>query len=71
MLFDDFTTIGNFSSTGGNAIHVMNLNGIMIPMSVILTLLADAIESLNEEEVRRIVNVKIKAPKILWEFQDE
>lgn len=70
MLFDDFTTIGNFSS-GGNAIHVMNLNGIMIPMSVILTLLADAIESLNEKEVRRIVNVKIKAPKILWETQDE
>ena len=70
MLFDDFTTIGNFSS-GGNAIHVMNLNGVMIPMSVILTLLADAIESLNEKEVRRIVNVKIKAPKILWETQDE
>ena len=69
MLFDDFTTIGNMSS-GGNAIHIMNLNGIMMPLSVVLTLLADAIESINEDNIRRIVNVTIKAPAILYPTQD-
>ena len=70
MLFDDFTTVGNFSS-GGNAIHIMNLNGIMVPLSVVLTLLADAIESINEDNIRRIVNVTIKAPAILYPSQDD
>jgi hypothetical protein len=30
---------------GGSSIHIMNLNGIMIPLSMILTLLADAIDA--------------------------
>ena len=66
MLFDDFTTIGTVS-TGGNAIHVMNLNGIMMPMSVFLSMLADAIESVTEDEIRKLVNVTISAPPILWD----
>lgn len=70
MLFDDYTTIGDFSS-GGKAIHVMNLNGILIPMSVILTLLADAMDAFGESEARRIVNVNIDAPAILWKTQKE
>lgn len=69
MLFDDFTTIGNFS-TGGNAIHIMNLNGIMMPMSVILSLLAEAIESVSEDQIRKMVNVKISVPPILWDDPD-
>ena len=69
MLFDDFTTIGNVSS-GGNAIHVMNLNGIMMPLSVFLSMLADAIESVKEEDLRRLVNVSINAPAILYPNQD-
>lgn len=70
MLFDDFTTIGTVS-TGGNAIHIMNLNGIMIPMSVFLSMLADAIESVTEDEIRRLVNVTISAPAILYPTQDD
>lgn len=70
MLFDDFTTIGTVS-TGGNAIHVMNLNGIMMPMSVFLSMLADAIESVTEDEIRKLVNVTISAPPILWETQED
>lgn len=68
MLFDDYSTIGQVS-TGGQAIHIMNLNGIMMPMSVILSLLADAIDSLETsgpEGIRRIVSVNIKAPAILY-----
>ena len=68
MLFDDYSTIGQVSA-GGQAIHIMNLNGIMIPMSVILSLLADAIDSLETsgpEGIRRIVSVNISAPAILY-----
>ena len=72
MLFDDYSTIGQ-KNTGGNAIHIMNLNGILVPMSVILTLLADAIDSIKEDPkaVRRIVNVNIEAPKVLYSTNQE
>lgn len=73
MLFDDYSTIGQVS-TGGQAIHIMNLNGIMMPMSVILTLLADAIDSLEtfgSDSVRRIVSVHINAPAILYPYQED
>ena len=70
MLFDDFTTIGTVS-TGGNAIHIMNLNGVMMPMSVFLSMLADAIESVTEDEIRKLVNVTISAPPILYPTQDD
>jgi hypothetical protein len=50
----------------------MNLNGIMIPMSVILTLLADAIESVdNSTAIRRVVNVKIQAPPVIYKTTQE
>ena len=71
MLFDDFSTIGVVSENSGNAIHIMNLNGIMMPMSVILSMLADAIESVSEEEIRKLVNVNIKAPAILYKEQKD
>jgi hypothetical protein len=70
MLFDDYTTIGDTGS-GGKAIHVMNLNGIMMPLSVVLSLLADAIEMIDDEAIRSIVSVDIKAPDILWKTQDD
>lgn len=70
MLFDDYTTIGT-KSVSNRAIHVMNLNGIMIPLSLILALLADAIEALDEKNIRKIVRVKITAPSILFETSYE
>lgn len=69
-LFDDYTTIGT-KSVSNRAIHIMNLNGIMIPLSLILTLLADAIEELDDLRAQRqIVNVKIKSPDILFKTQE-
>lgn len=72
MLFDDYSTIGEADS-GGRAIHIMNLNGIMIPLSLILTLLADAIEETedNDRFVKQIVNVKIQTKPIEFKTQDE
>lgn len=70
MLFDDFSTIGVSTSTG-QAIHIMNLNGIMMPLSAILSLLGDAIDKLDESEIRKIVNVSIKAPAIIFGTDNE
>ena len=71
MLFDDYTTIGT-KSASSRAIHIMNLNGIMIPLSLILILLADAIENLDDLKAQRqIVNVKIKSPDILFKTPRE
>lgn len=63
LLFDDFDSIGNVNN--GNAIHVMNLNGVLIPLSFILTLLANAIENVSEDATR-IVRAQISAPAILF-----
>lgn len=43
-LFDDYTTIGN---PGGNAIHVMGLQGMLIPLSVFLFSLGKAIQTVE------------------------
>ena len=43
-LFDDWDFIGTAKQDmGGNAIHVMNLNGVLIPLSVFLFSLGDAV----------------------------
>lgn len=72
LLFDDYATIGE-ADTGGRSIHVMNLNGVMIPLSMILELLADAIDStyIDVNRVRKIVNVDIKVPNIEFETQSQ
>jgi hypothetical protein len=66
LLFDDYTTIGA-DQIGGNALHVMDLNGIIIPLSVILSALSQAIEQGERESFRQIVDVHIHAPNILWD----
>lgn len=72
MLFDDYGTIGE-SDASGRAIHIMNLNGILIPLSLVLTLLADAIEEVedNDKFVRQIVSVRIKAKPIEFKTQHQ
>lgn len=69
MLFDDFETIGNDLTTNVNALHIMNLNGILLPISVILSMLADAISKATKEEenlYREVVSVNITAPPVLF-----
>lgn len=67
FLFDDFQTLGG-ESPGPTAIHLMDLNGIYVPLSFILFLLADAIKFAKEDvsRVRNIVNVSIDVPPILF-----
>ena len=69
-MFDDYTTIG-VDQSGGNALHVMDLNGIIMPLSVVLSALAQAIEQGDREDFRQIVDVNIHAPKILYQNIEE
>lgn len=59
-LFDDYTTIGN---SEGNAIHVMGLQGMLIPLSAFLYALGRAIQSV-EDRPSSYVYVKISAPAV-------
>jgi hypothetical protein len=44
-LFDDLNTIGSGLENGPSSIHLMNLNGLFIPISSILYALGDALQS--------------------------
>lgn len=72
MLFDDYTTIGE-ADMGGRSIHVMNLNGVMIPLSMILHLLGEAIDAayIDKNFIKKIVNVDIKVPPIEFKTHQE
>lgn len=64
LLFDDYTSIG-LPNSGAQALHVFNLNGILIPLSFFLWIFADAIEFyLTRPE--RLVSINITAPAILY-----
>lgn len=63
MLFDDVETIG-YQSGGANAIHLMYLNGIYVPLSFLLNELANAIESIAANP-NQFVNATISAPASL------
>lgn len=65
LLFDDYNTIGDGLKNGPDAIHIMNLNGLFVPISSILYALADAIE--NEQSIKGIVRTSIKIPKIMYD----
>lgn len=44
LLFDDWTTIGDQVNDNFNAIHVFNLNGVVIPLSFLLEKAAEAVD---------------------------
>ena len=48
LLFDDWTTIGD-SAGSFDAIHVFNLSGITVPLSFLLSKMAEAAEQAGEE----------------------
>ena len=69
FLFDDARVLGQkMNENTANAIHLMNLNGIYIPLSYFLFLLAEAFKSKDSEEYRNIFspqienNISIKYP---------
>ena len=66
LLFDDIEQIGNVNKSGVNALHLLNLNGIYVPISLVLFALAEAIEDISTDKVKDLVRVTITNPKILF-----
>ena len=62
LLFDDFDAIGAGLTNGPQSIHIMNLNGVLLPISTILYALADAIE--NGKNIGGIVKTTLNIPDI-------
>ncbi len=61
LLFDDWTTIGLETSTGAKAIHVLALEGIQLPLSVLLIATGNAIIE-TERNLANYINVFVKLP---------
>lgn len=68
LLFDDFDTIGAGMTNGPQSIHIMNLNGMFVPISAILYALGDALG--REESIKGIVKTNIYLPQIKYETND-
>ena len=69
FLFDDFTSIGNAGRSDITALHLFNLNGIYIPLSFFLKLIAEAMMDVRKQP-EGYLKVKVKSPKILWPDND-
>ena len=77
FLFDDFQTIGediaNDSQTNVKYLHVMYLNGVYVPLSVLLKLLANAFIQEAKEvsgSVDSVAKVNITTKPILYNYDE-
>lgn len=67
LLFDDWISIGEGPSGGAKAIHILQLEGLQIPLSVFLTAAGKAMTS-AASDMEKIIKVRVKLPgKILYE----
>lgn len=58
FLFDDIRIIGK-NQNGAKSLHLLNLNGVYIPLSYLMLLLAEAFEAAQKNHYKDIVNPKI------------
>lgn len=61
LLFDDWVSIGEGPSGGAKAIHVLQLEGLQIPLSVFLTAAGKAMFS-AASDMKKIIKVRVKLP---------
>ncbi len=63
MLFDDYETVGkDLQKTGVKSIHIMDLNGVFLPLSFFLDLAARAIDEIGRAP-EGLVKVEYRTPK--------
>lgn len=60
LLFDDWVSIGQ-TSGGASAIHVLELNGLKVPLSVFLIAAGKAMMTASND-TKKIVSIKVKLP---------
>lgn len=64
FLFDDFDTIG-LPQGSGTSIHIFNLDGILVPLSFFLWLMAEAVEK-GTRNPHNIIKAQIDSGEIEW-----
>lgn len=63
MLFDDYETVGkDIQKTGVKSIHIMDLNGVFLPLSFFFDLMARAIDEIRKTP-EGLVKVEYRTPK--------
>lgn len=63
MLFDDYETVGkDIQKTGIKSIHIMDLNGVFLPLSFFFDLMARAIDEIRKTP-EGLVKVEYRTPK--------
>ena len=68
-LFDDFNTIGVVETSGAKSIHLLDLNGVLLPLSFYLHLLSEAFADTAALDVAKgLVEVEITTPaKVMYD----
>lgn len=67
LLFDDWVSIGEVPRGGAKSIHVLQLEGLQIPISVFLTAAGRAMVS-AANDMERLIKIRVKLPgKIIYE----
>ena len=62
-LFDDFNAIGSIETSGAKSIHLLDLNGVLLPLSFYLNLLSEAFADVAALDVAKgLVEVNISTP---------
>ena len=62
-LFDDFNVIGSVETSGAKSIHLLDLNGTLLPLSFYLNLLSEAFADVAALDVAKgLVEVNISTP---------
>lgn len=71
FLFDDLDFIGEVDGSNYQKIHLMNLNGIYVPLSAFIQLYAEALEH-EYDTVKRspehVARISIKSPDIKYDY---
>lgn len=66
LLFDDFITIGKLKTGQANAIHVLSLDGLQVPLSVFLEALGKAMIAATQD-MERFARIRVHLPEsTLW-----
>ena len=62
-LFDDFNEIGSKTPKNGTkSIHLMDLNGIFIPISWFFYLIAESFREFEASQIQGLIKVNISTP---------
>jgi hypothetical protein len=65
LLFDDWVTLGEYKG-GATAIHVLQLEGLELPLSVLLVAVGKAMAN-TAEDMERLVKIKVTLPESVIE----